>query len=389
MDLSDDDVRSRVRQLGEGWRAERAERQSRSHLEQADFDALREVGFLRLVVPDGQGGTWVSAAASTRGICETLRGLAGADSSVTLVAAMHLAVVGYWLAHDGEVNPAWEAQRRAVFASAVAGRQWGTITSEPGSGGDISKTCAVAEPATGPGASIPGDTYRVTGEKHFGSGSGITHFMITTAVPAGESEPALFALAVDGVPWDGSAGMLLRAEWDGAGMAATQSHAMRFDGFPATRVAWPGPLEEVTTVAGPYITAFFVSVVLGVLDEAVRAARTVLGTKRESLGAYERVEWAQADCDHWVAVQAYEGLLRAIESGAGSGALPDAIRAKLAVAELAESSLSRIARVLGGGAYARRSPFSHWYEDVRALGFLRPPWALAHEGLFKTSLDPV
>jgi hypothetical protein len=44
--------------------------------------------------------------------------------------------------------------------------------------------------------------------------------------------------------------------------------------------------------------------------------------------------------------------------------------------------------VLGGGTFSLRSPFARWNEDVRALGFLRPPWALAYDNLFATSLDP-
>ena len=79
--------------------------------------------------------------------------------------------------------------------------------------------------------------------------------------------------------------------------------------------------------------------------------------------------------------------MRGIERGAGAAAMRDAVRAKTAVAALAESCLTRCTRVIGGGAYARRSPFAHWFEDVRALGFLRPPWALAHDVLLATSLE--
>jgi hypothetical protein len=42
--------------------------------------------------------------------------------------------------------------------------------------------------------------------------------------------------------------------------------------------------------------------------------------------------------------------------------------------------------VIGGGTYSRRNPFAHWSEDVRALGFLRPPWGLAYDNLFALSL---
>ena len=81
----------------------------------------------------------------------------------------------------------------------------------------------------------------MTGDKHFGSGSGITDRMMTTAVPEGEDEPTIFVLDVRGRPWDGRAGLTLVAEWDGIGMAATQSHAMRLEGAPSVRLARDGP----------------------------------------------------------------------------------------------------------------------------------------------------
>jgi hypothetical protein len=58
------------------------------------------------------------------------------------------------------------------------------------------------------------------------------------------------------------------------------------------------------------------------------------------------------------------------------------------VAQLAESCLTRLCRVLGGGTFARHSPFGNWCEDVRALGFLRPPWGLAFDGLVADSWAP-
>jgi hypothetical protein len=59
-----------------------------------------------------------------------------------------------------------------------------------------------------------------------------------------------------------------------------------------------------------------------------------------------------------------------------------AVQAKTAIAELAESVLHRICKVIGGGTFSRSSPFGYWCEDVRALGFLRPPWGLAYDQLF-------
>jgi alkylation response protein AidB-like acyl-CoA dehydrogenase len=379
------DVVADVRTIAEDWRADRKERQGRRHLDQADFDRLRDAGLLRLVAPVDSGGLLDSVEASVRPLCQAYRQLAAGDPSVALVSSMHPAVVAFWLASPDAAQPAWEEQRRAVFASAAAGEQWGTITSEPGSGGDIAKTKATATPADVE-PFLPGRTYAVTGDKHFGSGCGVTDRMMTTAVPDDEQDPTIFVLDVRGRPWDGTVGLKLIAEWDGMGMAATQSHAMRLEGAPATRLAWERPLDEVTRAANPLISSLFTAAVLGILDEAVAVAREQVRARAEGPRAYERVEWARAEQDHWVAVQAYEGALRAVEGGRPDVALHDALRAKQAVADLAEGILLRLTRVLGGGTFSQRSPFAHWFEDVRALGFLRPPWGLAYDNLFLTSL---
>jgi len=331
------------------------------------------------------GGLWSIAAESARPLTGVLRTLARADPSVALVASMHPSVLGFWLATEDPARPAWNEQRDAIFASAHDGAQWGTITSEPGSGGDIFRTKSTAALDDDAAAALPGRAYRLTGDKHFGSGSGVTSFMITTAIPEGEDAPSLFVVDVRDRPWDGSAGMQLVAEWDGVGMAATQSHAMRFEDCPVVRMAWDGPVEEIALAASPFVSCVFTAVVLGVLDEAVATARAQLAPKAESMRAYERVEWARAELDHWLAVQAFEGGLRAVESGEPATALHGALRAKESVAELAEGALARIARVVGGGTFSRPSPFSSWFEDVRALGFLRPPWGLAYDSLFGTS----
>jgi alkylation response protein AidB-like acyl-CoA dehydrogenase len=296
-------------------------------------------------------------------------------------------VIAFWLRLPDASQPAWEEQRQAVFASAAAGEQWGTITSEPGSGGDITRSRATAEPLDGEGF-IPGRAYAVSGDKHFGSGSGITDRMMTTAVPDGEPEPTIFALDVRDRPWDGTDGLRLAAEWDGMGMAATQSHAMRLEAMPGVRLAWDGPLEAVMRAASPFAASIFTAVVLGVLDEAIGVARAQLRPKVGELRAYEQVEWSHAERDHWVAVQAYEGGLRAAASDEPAVALHGALRAKEAVADLGEDVLRRLTRVIGGGTFSRRSPFAHWFEDVRALGFLRPPWGLAFDNLLATSFLP-
>jgi alkylation response protein AidB-like acyl-CoA dehydrogenase len=366
-----------VEQISQRFAAERSERQLRRGLDPADFALLKDAGFLLTGVTGARGGLWVDVPRSTRPTAEILRTLARGDPSVALVSSMHPAVLAFWLATSdvpAPDNTAWARQRNDVMTSAFEGAWWGTITSEPGSGGDIANTRAVAKVDGG-------GTWRLSGQKHFGSGSGVTSFMITTAVPDGEPAPDWFFVDMRDRPWDGSAGVRLLAPWDGHGMQATQSHSMAFGDMPATRIAWPGHWKALADAAGPFIGTLFTAVVLGIVDEAVDTARRALRAKKADLRAYERVEWTRAEAESWLAVQAYEGMLRAVESG--PGALLTVLRGKMIVAELAESVIRRICRVMGGGTFARHNPFGFWFEDVRALGFLRPPWGLAFDAIYE------
>lgn len=377
--------------LARTFAADRRARQRRQTLDPADFASLAATGYSRVPIPTADGGAWESPQRTTRPIAALLRALARGDSSVALVSAMHPSVLAFWLATP-EVAPqhqaAWDAQRRWLFGTVRDGAWWGTITSEPGSGGDVLRTRATARPSDpAPGQEdVPGRHYRLSGEKHFGSGSGVTSFMMTTAVPEGETEPDWFFLDVRGAPWDGSTGMTLTAPWDAHGMIATQSHGMRFADFPAVRFAAPGMLPTIQARAGTAVGCWFTAVVVGILDAAIDAARTALTPRTETLRPYEQVEWARARTESWLVEQAFEGMLRAVESSAAPddpAARLAILRGKTAIAELAETLLTRLCRVMGGGSFARHSPFGFWFEDVRALGFLRPPWTLAYDRLIE------
>jgi alkylation response protein AidB-like acyl-CoA dehydrogenase len=368
-------VAERVGEISARFAADRKERQLRRELRKEDFDELADAGFLLTGVPTDMGGLWDGVARSTRPVAQILRTLARGDPSVALVSSMHPAVISFWLATNGELGPAWDGQQREVAQLALDGHWWGTITSEPGSGGDVQKTKTTATPV--------GDAWRVSGQKHFGSGSGVTSFMITTARGDGEDKPDWFYIDVRDAPWDGSTGIKLIAPWDGHGMTATQSHGFIFENVPAQRVAWPGNLETIALNASPFVGSIFTAVIIGIVDEAIATAKAEIAPKADELRPYEQVEWVQAETEAWSAQQIFEGMLRTVETDP----LPQRYVAmgKTAVAELAESVLRRLCRIIGGGTFARRSPYGFWFEDVRALGFLRPPWPLAFDLLSSTA----
>lgn len=373
MDLTS--LQSAIAAISSDFAAQRAERQLRRSLDPRDFERLAAAGFLLTGVPASLGGIWQSADRSTRAVCGLLRTLAAGDASVALVSAMHPSVLSYWLTSpliEPEHQEAWQRQAESVFQSAIEGALWGTITSEPASGGDITRTLATARRDD----SLPPGTYLLSGAKHFGSGWGISRFMVTTAIPEGETTADWFYVETRGSAPGCS---VIAAEWDGQGMTATQSHAVRFADHPAVRFAWPGGLLKISAAAGGAIGCYFTAVIVGVLDAALQVARAQLQPRKAKLRPFEQVEWARAESELWLIYQAYEGMLRAVETQADPRR--EVLQGKTAIAELAEAALLRMCRVVGGGTYSRRSPLGFWLEDVRALGFLRPPWPLAYDQL--------
>jgi alkylation response protein AidB-like acyl-CoA dehydrogenase len=120
-----------------------AARLERSALDKADFAKLRDAGLTLTGVPQEMGGVWQSGARSTRPTGAIFRTLARVDPSVALVATMHPTVLALWLEEPVEppVDPnAWREQRDRVLTAAKAGYWFGTISSEPGGGGDLMAT---------------------------------------------------------------------------------------------------------------------------------------------------------------------------------------------------------------------------------------------------------
>src|ERR1044072_3361739 len=178
-------VQKNVAEVADLWSLELATRLQRRVLGAADFATLRDAGVALTGVPADMGGVWQDARRSTRPIGAIFRTLARVDPSVALVATMHPTVLAMWLEQPAEppTDPeAWRKQRERVLAAAKAGHWFGTISSEPGGGGDVMATRATA-------VRDNDGHWRVTGDKHMGSGSGVMSFMITIALPEGEEAP--------------------------------------------------------------------------------------------------------------------------------------------------------------------------------------------------------
>ena len=129
---------ARVGEVVAPWRRDKA-RLTATRLNADDFRTLHEAGYTALGAHAGFGGAWENIAGSVDPLCAALRVIARADPSVALVSAMHPLVLAYWNAvgPTAYAESAWRQQCEFVSASALAGHWWGTLTSEPGSGGDV------------------------------------------------------------------------------------------------------------------------------------------------------------------------------------------------------------------------------------------------------------
>ena len=274
-----------------------------------------------------------------------------------------------------------------MFASAVAGEQWGTITSEPGSGGDIARTRAVAAPLDA--RAVPARPHlRRHRRQALRQRLGHHRPHDDDRGPRGRGRPDDLR-ARRARP---AVGRQRRAQADrrvgrhGDGGHPEPRHAPR--GAPAVRLAWNGPLDPITRAAGPFIATLFTAVVLGVLDEAVGLARDAAarqGRPAAGLRAGRVVAGRAGPLGRGPGLRGRAAgrrgrrpARRLPRRAAGQAGRRRAGRAR---------RCCRLTRVLGGGTFSQRSPFAHWFEDVRALGFLRPPWGLAYDTLFVSSFD--
>src|SRR5260370_34954549 len=108
--------------------------------------------------------------------------------------------------------------------------------------------------------------------------------MKRSEVPEGEGGRDVFFMDMRGVPWDGRNGVRLAAAWDGQGMTATESHALHFDDYPATRLAWPSSSRQSSAEGAG--GAFFAAVIVGIVEIALQTARRQLTGRRTSMGAF-------------------------------------------------------------------------------------------------------
>jgi len=124
---------------------------------------------------------------------------------------------------------------------------------------------------------------------------------------------------------------------------------------------------------------------MGILDAAAAEAKRSLGKRASQLSAFEQSSWVDASMQIWLAQKAFEGMSNSL--GADHAGL-EVLYGKLAIADLSEKALAHLSHALGGSSLSKSSPFGQWMQDVRALGYLRPPRALSRGRMFEILAAP-
>ncbi|WP_104138559.1 acyl-CoA dehydrogenase family protein [Arthrobacter sp. ZGTC131] len=379
--LLPDDLLDRIRGRAAGY-------DERNAFFSEDLDELAAAGYLKLFVPESDGGSGFGLEAAAR--CQ--RRLATAAPATALAVNMHLV----WTGVARVLAARGDASLDFVLREAAAGEIFAFGNSEAGNDSVLFDSLTDARP-------LPGGGYSFTGTKIFTSLSpawtrlGI--FGKDGAARGGEGE------LVHGFMDRGAAGYRILDDWNTLGMRASQSNTTVLDGaeVPAERIFRKLP---VGPNADPLIFAIFAcfetllaAVYAGIGERALLLGadaakrRTSFKNGGRSLAQDPDIRWKVAE-----AAMAMEALYpqlaevaRDVDQLVDHGSLwfPKLVGLKVRATETARTVVDLAIRVSGGSSYFRGSELERLYRDVLAGMFHPSDDESAHNTVANAWLGPL
>ncbi len=338
-----------------------------------DLADLRELGYLRLLVPAELGGLGGTLRQASR----LQRRLAGAAPATALGVNMHLVVTGAALVATRRGLDA----ARAILEEAAAGELFAFGISEAGNDAMLFDAATTAEP-DGRGG------YALTGTKIFTSLSPawtrlVTHGKVAAAGADGDDALVFGVLERD-------EHVRIADDWDTHGMRASQSCTTRLTDAPLTagRVVTttpvgPNPDPFLFGVFGAF-ELLLAAVYTGVAERAVQIAVDIAGTRRSATrglvhaddpdirwriadaaialdGSVLQIDALTADLD---AMGAAEPVPSATDHGARWFLQFSGVKAR--ATETAMAAVDQALRASGGVQFFRGRELERLSRDVRA-----------------------
>ena len=353
-----------------------------------DLRELAEAGYLKLFVPESDGGRGLGLAE----VAAVQRRLAGAAPATALGVNMHLVWTGVARVLDGLRDDSLsfvlkEAGEGEVFAFAI---------SEAGNDSMLFDSGTVAAP-------LPDGGYSFTGRKIFTSLSPVWTRLGTFGKDGAARDGAgelVFGFLERTAP-----GHVTAADWDTLGMRASQSNSTQLDGavVPPERIFRKlpvGPNQDPLIFAifacfETLLAAVYTGLAERAFDLALEAVQRRTSAKYggRSFAQDPDIRWKIADAAMALdAVRAQlAGLARDVDSGADHGSFWFAklVALKLRATDTARAVVDTAIRVSGGASYFRGAELERLYRDVLAGIFHPSNDESAHNTVANAWLGPL
>jgi alkylation response protein AidB-like acyl-CoA dehydrogenase len=362
-----------ARELGRDRFAPRAAQHDReASFPTANYDDLRQAGFLGLCIPERYGGL----GADYETYCLVSAELGTWCGATALTYNMHAASM-LWpsLMADGiEMTPedrsAHEQRRVAIFATVLRD---GAIFAQPFS--EPNAAAAAGRAPFGTVARRVEGGWRVSGRKHFASLSGAAHYYSILCTEEREGEPPnVRDTAFLAVPAD-AAGFRIEGEWDTLGMRATVSKSLVLDDVfvPESLSLLPSGAYHRVALAWPHMFFTLSPTYIGIARAAfrftvayLREAKTRSSTMKQVAVAEMRLKLDQAEA-------LFHRAIGEAQANPEKDARLRAYAAQFTIMEHANDICRLAIRTCGGRSIARALPLERYYRDSRC-GALMLPW---------------
>ncbi len=334
-------------------------------------------GVMSAAVPAELGGLGVAAVRDFAAACARLgRG----DGSTALAVSMHTMAVWAaargWRAARASGDAPQEAALAATLAEVAAGRRVvAALVTEHG-------TTLIRPLAT---ALRDGDGWRLTGRKHFSTGSpAATHLSVRFRFQDAQGAWRFGAATVA----RSSPGVRVIENWDTLGMRASGSGEVAFDNcfIPASQLHDAGPwgtfppaFMSSLCFGMPLLNASF----LGIAEQAraLSLRQLAAGSRREIPAVRQMVAENEIDLAAARAMTARNAALADALTDAPTQSIPaeaverlfaDTQATKHFVTRTAIAIVDRAMTLAGGAAFMQANPLSRLYRDARAGPFMQP-----------------
>ncbi|MCK9496047.1 MAG: acyl-CoA/acyl-ACP dehydrogenase [Dehalococcoidia bacterium] len=349
--------------------ARRAGERERADAERYPTETIRELhecGLIAAGFSPANGGSGWTCLDAVRAV-ETL---AAESPSAALIVAMPVGFAGIteavgYLAPEA-YRAEWPEQLASIAEDFHAGTHYAAANSEAGAGGSFDATKTIATRTA--------DGWRLSGAKILASGGANADVFFSIAKVTQDDLPG--AGVVEGFLVSTRApGVTIATDWDGFGMRSTESHSVRYQDVNAVRM-WGFPNFFVVAQPLSYWFCLFAAIPLG----CAAGLLAVMSTPAPASPAV-RLRLAEARMKY-EALSAYlHETAAAWRPAAGPEYAGRVLRTKTYVSQEATKLCAELFALGGGRHYRRNDIAARLLADSFAGTALRPPLALALDGL--------